>query len=129
MVNRSRLAAAWGLALVLAGGLQACSGNTGASGGLEISSYGPDTTQAGVVFNKQPDGGSAIWIRVNRPLDGDVATVVFRGKPLTGAISGNLVTAAIPADLYREPGSFEVHVVAQRGAVTQLSNSVKFTVR
>lgn len=120
---------AWGLALALAGGLQACSGShTGASGGLEISSYGPAATPAGVVFNRQPDGGAAIWLRMNRSLDGDVATVVFGGTPLTGAISGNLVTAAVPASLYREPGTLDVHVVAQRGGTKQVSNGVKFTI-
>lgn len=99
------------------------------SGNLKITSWGPDSTQAGVVFNKQPNGSAALWIRLDQPLTGDVAGVEFNGVLLQGVVSGNLVTAGVPAELYAKPGSFKVDVIARKGDGSVQSNEVIFTVR
>lgn len=97
-------------------------------GDLKITSYGPDRTKAGVVFNVQPNGGSALWIRLNQSLDGYEAAVELNATLLQGNISGNLVTAGVPAALYAKPGTYSLRVIARRGARTERSNDVKFTV-
>lgn len=97
-------------------------------GSLEIIRWGPTSTKAGVVFNKQPDGGAALWIRVNQSLEGDAVNIEFAGVPLQGYISGDLVTAAVPASLYAKPGTFAVYVIANKGAQSMRSNSAKFNV-
>ena len=97
-------------------------------GNLEITSWGPTSTKAGVVFNKQPDGAAALWVRLNQSLDGNAAAIEFNGTLLQGIISGNLVTAAVPAPLYAKPGVFTLHVIVRTGNKTMQSNDVKFTV-
>lgn len=97
-------------------------------GDLKITSYGPDHTKAGVVFNVQPNGGAALWIRLNQSLEGYEAAVELNATLLQGNISGNLVTAGVPAALYAQPGTYSLRVIARRGARTEQSNDVKFIV-
>lgn len=101
---------------------------TPAPSNLKITSWGPESTKAGVVFNAQPNGGSALWIRLNQSLDGYEAAVELNATLLQGNISGNLVTAGVPAALYAQPGTYSLRVIARRGARTEQSNDVKFTV-
>lgn len=96
---------------------------------LKITSWGLDNTKAGMVFNKQPDGSAALWIRVNQPLTGDVVAIEFNSVLLQGAITGNLVTASVPADLYAKPGSYTVAVIAHKGNRPVQSNEVTFVVQ
>lgn len=134
---------AYGLALLLAGGLQACCVRTGETGGdagageaggakpigaLEITDWGPRQSKAGVPFNANADGHAAIWIRVNRPLDGRIAKIQFNDAILEGHVSGRLVTAMVPAGLYAKHGAFAVRVFVRQGNAYQGSNKVKFTV-
>lgn len=95
---------------------------------LKITSWGPQSTKAGAVFNAQPGGAAAIWIRVDQPLDGYEVAVDFNGTLLKGNISGNLVTAAVPADLYATSGNYEVQVLARKGNASAKSNGVTFAV-
>lgn len=96
--------------------------------GLSITSWGPQATEAGKAFNVQPHGSAAIWLRLNRSLDGDEAAVEFNGTLLPGNTSGSLVTASVPAKLYAAPGKFKVHVIARKGEESMQSNVVTFTV-
>lgn len=96
---------------------------------LSIASWGPQETKAGEVFNKQPNGSAALWLRMNQSLDGDTAAVAFNGTLLPTVISGNLVTLAIPAPLYAAAGSVKLHVVAHRGEQSAQSNDVTFTIK
>lgn len=96
---------------------------------LKITSWGPESTKAGAVFNKQPNGSAALWIRVNQSLTGDVAAIEFNGVLLQGAITGNLVTAGVPADLYAKPGTYKLHIIAGEGEQSIRSNDVIFTVQ
>lgn len=98
-------------------------------GNLKITAWGPESTKAGEVFNKQPDGSAALWVRLDHSVEGDVAWVTFNGTRLPSAISGNLVTAkVVPADLYAKTGNFKVNVVASRGNRSAQSNDVTFAV-
>ena len=89
---------------------------------------GLNHTKAGEAFNVQPDGSAALWIRFDRTLADDEAAVDFGGTMLPGNLSGNVVTAAVPASLYAKPGVFMVHVVARKDMQSVRSNDVRFTV-
>lgn len=126
-------------ALVLTGcgnnaGEPASSGQTSAvaasapMGPLSIQSWGPQTTKAGTVFNKQPNGSAALWIHVNQSLTGSEAAVEFNGALLPANVSGDLVTAGVPADLYAKPGNYKVHVIVHKGGQPTQSNDVQFVV-
>src|SRR6185312_15076200 len=67
---------------------------------LQITKWGPDRTKAGVVFNEQSDGSAALWIRMNKSLNGADVVVDFNGQPLTTAVQGDLVTATVPPSLF-----------------------------
>lgn len=99
------------------------------TGELAITGWGPQTTKAGEAFNVQPDGSAAMWIRLNRPLDGNEAVIDFNGTQLSTVISGNLVSATVPSKLYASPGNFNVHVIAREGGKSVQSNEVSFTVK
>ena len=129
------------LAMGLAIGLSGC-GRSGQSpssnaadatggaihGNLQITDWGPAVTRAGVVFNAQPDGSAALWIRVNQSLDGAVVTIDFDGHPLTAAVQGELLTAGVPSSLYAAPGTYALHVSVKQGVAVVQSNEVKFVV-
>lgn len=134
---------ACGLVLLAAGGLQACcfrscepgeaAGALAAAapapaGTLAITNWGPRRTRAGVPFNAQQGVHAALWIRVDRPLDGDSVLVQFGDAFLEGQPSGELVTAVVPPESYARPGDYEVRVVARAGDARWESKRVVFTV-
>lgn len=115
------------------GGQAPSSNATGVASGalpasLQITSWGPDRTKAGVAFNAQPDGNAALWIRVNHSLDGADATIDFNGHSLTATVQGELVTASVPESLYAATGTFPLHVSVKRRASVVQSNDVKFVI-
>jgi hypothetical protein len=107
---------------------QVAAGNV-VPGDLKITSWGPESTRAGAVFNKQPGGSAALWVHVSQSLNGYEAAVEFNGALLQGHISGDLVTVGVPADLYAKPGTFQLHVIAHKGDQSLQSNDVTFVVR
>lgn len=125
--------------------LMACSGKQGAGGidsrtgaqpsakavvpgRLKITSYGPHYTRAGVAFNVQPGGNAALWVRLNQPIESGVVAIDFNGTLLQGNISGNLVTAGIPALLYANSGTFTLYVITRVDGRLMQSNRVTFKV-
>lgn len=144
-MNKAKRLAMSAVVVLLTVSLQACGHSAGpssppqsgalvASGSavpssLKITDWGPHETKVGVVFNKQPNGSAALWIRLNQSLDGSTASVEFNGVLLPGAISGNLVTAGVPANLYARPGSYKVQVVARKRGRSLQSEAVAFTVQ
>ncbi|MGH8321200.1 MAG: hypothetical protein ACRESX_03205 [Gammaproteobacteria bacterium] len=96
-------------------------------GSLTIKSWGPNSTQAGVVFNVQPDGVAAFWVNVDRDLTGN-AYISFNGVKLKSAVSGKLITAGVPANLYAQAGSYPLYVVYVGQGTEIKSNSVVFKV-
>lgn len=68
-----------------------------------ISAYGPHRARAGESFNTQPDGSSAIWIKVSTPASPYVK-IRWNGEELNTCCGGNSVlTASIPHSLIRTP--------------------------
>lgn len=102
---------------------------TPAPSSLKITSWGPQSTKAGMVFNTQPNGEAALWVRLNQSLDGYQAGIEFNGTLLQGSITSNLVTAGVPVMLYAKPGIYTLHVIARKGTQSLRSNEVAFTVQ
>lgn len=132
-----------GLVLLVAGSLQACcfrscepagAGDAPAAamavpaGALQIIDWGPRRTSAGVAFNVQQGGHAALWIHVDRALDGQDVLVQFGDAYLEGQPSGKLVTAWVPPESYAHPGVYDVRVVARTGNARRDSNTVAFSV-
>jgi hypothetical protein len=84
-----------------------------------VVEYGPNGTAAGVPFNVQPDGRSALWMRVSGEF-GLSAVIQFDDKPLQTAVSDKLLTAIVPSDLLASPGRHWLRIVdAGYNAVTK----------
>jgi len=70
---------------------------------LEVLDWGPQEIRAGVAFNTQPDGSSALWVSTrNAPLDTEI---VLGGHVLPTNVDpdGCLVTAIVPKQLTAQP--------------------------
>jgi hypothetical protein len=72
--------------------------------------FGPDQTKAKEMFNLQPSGESALWIRTENCESS--CKLLFAGVeiPSVANETGTLVTAAIPRDLYASPGDKTVQL-------------------
>ncbi len=84
----------------------------------------PSQTRAGVGFNVQPNGRSAIAVRCENARPG--AAIVFGGRRLqTSFGDGSLLTALVPDALIAKPGRLAVQVEDAAG----MSNELPFEVR
>lgn len=96
---------------------------------FKVTSWGPSSTHAGIGFNVQPDGVSALWIHTNRALSPD-AHVLFGGETLSEmAVHDDLITAAVPAPLYSKAGVINIQVEETRDGHLILSQPVQFIVQ
>lgn len=90
---------------------------------LRLIRLHPAQTQAGVGFNVQSDGGSAIGIECENALAETV--IVFDGKPLTTSYGGeSMLTAVIPPVMLARPGEYRVLLRYGRSE----SNELKFSI-
>lgn len=62
--------------------------------GCGIQRWGPTQSDAGVAFNKQPNGSSAFWIRTDCTIAG--SQLILDGTGLHTTIRDGLVTASVP---------------------------------
>lgn len=91
-----------------------------------IIDYGPQSISAGEKFNVQPNGMSAIWLKINIPLQSLV--VYFDGRELPTSVNRKgSVSATVPGDLTSNPGKKEVYLVDKFFNVR--SNPVLFEIR
>jgi hypothetical protein len=79
-------------------------------GELHIIALGPDGVHSGKAFNVQPDGTSAIWVKVSEPVASD-ARIVLGGRPLLTQVASDILTATVPAELYSTSRVYEVKVI------------------
>lgn len=70
---------------------------------LAVEDYAPKSLHVGESYNVQPNGESALWIRLSAP-PGSGTRLYFEGRPLDTATSGSGVNAIIPRDLNATPG-------------------------
>ncbi len=93
---------------------------------LLLKKYGPTDIKAGQIFNKQPNGESAIWTQTE---NATLSTVlVLNGVPLDTAPQqdGTLVTAVVPRALYEKPGEYSLYLLDKK--TNQKSNELKVIV-
>lgn len=96
---------------------------------LRIVAWGPEETLAGVPFNRQPNGQSALWIQLDRSVEGRVVLVRFGDAYLEASVAGSGVTASVPMAAYASAGARDVSVVATSGNARWTSDRVSFKVR
>ncbi len=78
-------------------------------GPLTLDAVMPAKTRVGQTFNRQPDGHAAMALDVENAVRGTV--VVFGNVPLATTYgSDHLLTAIVPAELYRTPGSYPIYL-------------------
>lgn len=94
---------------------------------LVIKKYGPTDIRAGQIFNKQPNGESAIWAETENATPTTV--FVLNGVPLESApqSEGKAVSAVVPKNLYEKPGEYPLYLLDKK--TNQKSNEMKFVVK
>ncbi len=76
---------------------------------LKMVKMGPTTIKAGQDFNVQPEGFSALWVEAENATKTTV--VVWGETQLKSAVKvPDLVTAAVPKELYSKPGKFQIYL-------------------
>ncbi len=97
--------------------------------GLKIVQAGPTSAKAGVAFNAQPDGSSAIWAKADRELDGYDAALWLDGKRLDNrGIKGSTVSGTIPASMLATAGTFPLEIRIGKDGTELSSEKIDFVV-
>jgi hypothetical protein len=94
----------------------------------KIVAFGPSPVLHAQPFNLQPNGESAIWVKLDRPAAQDFF-LVLEGSRLATFVSGDVLTAAVPSKLFSNPGSLQLLVEAVRNARKAQSKPVSFEVQ
>lgn len=94
---------------------------------LHVLDYGPKEVPAGVPFNAQPDGSSAMWFKMDQNLEGSLVNVHLGGQVFHGDISGQVVTVKVPNELHEQPGVLPVSVDKVDGTKVVKSNLMTLT--
>ncbi|KQN95867.1 hypothetical protein ASF01_15990 [Stenotrophomonas sp. Leaf70] len=92
-----------------------------------IVDFGPHESRAGKAINRQPDGGSAIWLK----LDGDPgndAVVVMDGHHLESQSGPGSATARVKRSILARPGDKEIYLERRLPDHTERSNSVSMRI-
>ena len=90
-----------------------------------LKQMGPTKTKAGVAFNVQSNGESAIWAITENATKTTV--IVWGERQLQSTFGGsNSVTALVPKELYSKPGQFQVYLLDKKTG--KKSNGLVFTV-
>ncbi|OGW38794.1 MAG: hypothetical protein A2Y97_01435 [Nitrospirae bacterium RBG_13_39_12] len=94
---------------------------------LVLKKYGPEDIRAGQIFNKQPNGESAIWAETENATPTTV--FVLNGVSLESApqSEGKAVSAVVPKNLYEKPGEYPLYLLDKK--TNQKSNEMKFIVK
>ena len=74
-----------------------------------VEGYGPTSTVIGASVGLQPDGSSALWMRV--PGAHATAAIQFDGQPLATTVGEDAVTAIIPPALLAKVGRHWLQLV------------------
>jgi hypothetical protein len=85
--------------------------------GVIVEDWGPREVVQGIGSNCQPDGTSAIWIRIKLTNDMRIERVRF-GEYLwrpAGSDGPDVVTALVPACIIQRTGSHSLFVVGSKG--------------
>ena len=92
---------------------------------VAIVAFGPSPVTANTPFNVQPNGASALWVRVDRyPAPG--VQISLNGTVLHTELHGDVATAVVPIELTAHPGSVPLLLIGPDGS--ERSNTVLFEI-
>jgi peptidoglycan/LPS O-acetylase OafA/YrhL len=94
---------------------------------VRIVGFGPTPVQHGRPFNVQRNGGSAIWVTIDKPAD-PADVLVLGGHRLTTAVSGKLLTAFVPMSVIASRGPKPLLVECDSATHRAQSPAVAFVV-
>ncbi len=77
---------------------------------VRIIAYGPETGRAGRVLNRQPDGRSAIWMKLDGAPEKDATYVFVEGRRMDTAIGNSSATATVEEDILATRGAKRVYL-------------------
>lgn len=90
-----------------------------------LKQMGPMKTKAGVGFNVQSSGESAIWTTAEKATRTTV--IVWEKTELNSTFgSSTSVTAVVPKELFSKPGQFQIYLLDKKTG--KKSNSLTLTV-
>lgn len=115
------------LAMYEAGGSETMASPAPRVNTLLVTGFGPDDIRAKEPFNVRPDGESAMWLRVNQPIEGEVY-VVINGARVRAFHHDSVVAIIVPERLYSKPGRYPMYVIAINAGSESKSNTVEFVV-
>jgi hypothetical protein len=92
-----------------------------------IEAFGPEEVVARKPFNVQPDGSSAMWVRLSSSVNAR-SSIVFRNFRLKTVVSGNLLTAVVPNELFAQPGAADIYVVDETYSPPRRTSSARLPV-
>ena len=81
---------------------------------FEIEDFGPRGVSSGTVFNAQPNGSSAIWVRLSREAEPGLS-LRLGDTLLETVLKGTLLTASVPASVTERAGEKPLVVVGPAG--------------
>jgi len=92
-----------------------------------IEAFGPKEVVAGKPFNVQGDGLSAMWVQLSSTANAKSA-IVFQNHKLETVVSGKLLTASVPNELFAHPGEADIYVVDESSSPPQRTPSARLTI-
>lgn len=98
---------------------------TAAKSDLTLVKMGPTFTQAGVGFQVQKDGRSALWIK-GENITKNTIIVWQKNQLATTYVDSKTLTACIPQSLYAKPGKYDIYLLDTK--TKKASNKLVFTV-
>lgn len=136
--RKKAVAIAVGCALAIliaigAGGLTTADGARPVEGQISegqlgsIEAFGPREVVAGKPFNVQPNGSSAMWVQLSSNVNAR-SSIVFRNSKLKTTVSGNLLTAMVPDELFVQAGEADIYVVDETYSPPRRTSSARMNV-
>ena len=92
-----------------------------------IEAFGPKEVVAGKPFNVQQNGLSAMWVQLPYAANAK-SSIVFRDHKLETVVSGKLLTASVPNELFAHPGEAEIYVVDESYSPPRRTSTARLTV-
>jgi hypothetical protein len=88
--------------------------NNQAANQIKIENWGPRETPEGTKFNIQPDGRSAMWVKVKGVSMHPKTHVLFGGNEISDqdiAVQAESVTFFVRDELIQKSGSYEIAII------------------
>jgi hypothetical protein len=90
---------------------------------MRLVRLGVESTRAGIPFNPQPSGESALWLVAQNATPGTV--IMMNSVPLVTALGENgIMTALVPEESCERPGRYEIYLQRRQ----RRSNALEFVV-